>query len=84
MVLVLTDPEHNWEVPLSRLQSFPFQALMIASSIQDSLEVARGAKDLTEVRAMLGKIETRIDALIDAARAATTETKEQAADANRA
>ena len=41
-------------------------------------------KDLTEVRAMLGKIETRIDALIDAARAATTETKEQAAEANRA
>jgi hypothetical protein len=33
---------------------------------------------------MLGKIETRIDALVDAARAATTETKEQAADANQA
>ena len=64
---------------MSRLQSFPFQALMIASRIQDSLEVAREAKDLTEVRAVLGKIETRIDA----ARAATTETKEQAADANR-
>ena len=68
---------------MSRLQSFPFQALMIASRIQGSLEVAREAKDLTEVRAVLGKIETCIDALIDAARAATTETKEQAADANR-
>ena len=56
---------------------------MIASRIQDSLEVAREAKDLTEVRAELGKIETRVDAHIDAARAATTETKEQAADANR-
>jgi hypothetical protein len=84
VVLVLTHTEHNWEVLLSRLQSFPFQALMLASSIQDSLEVAREAKDLTEVRAMLGKIETRIDALINAARAATTETKEQAVGANRA
>ena len=84
MVLVLTHTERNSEVPLSRLQSFPFQAPMIASSIQDSLEVAREAKDMTEVRAMLGKIETRIDALVDAARAATTETKEQAADANQA
>ena len=57
---------------------------MIALGIQDSLEVAHEAKDLTEVRALLGKIETRIDALINAARATTTETKEQAADANRA
>ena len=77
-------PSKDWDC-VDLLRPPTLTALsMTASSVQDSLEAAREAKDPTEVRAMLGKIETRIDALIDAARAATTETKEQAVGANRA
>ena len=76
--------KHRTETPLSRLQSFPFQALMIASNVQDGLAAARDANDIAEVRAILATIESHVHALVEAARTATTETKQQASEAGRA
>ena len=65
-------------VPL--IDEIPGKALLIASNIQDELDVARQAKDVAAVRPALDNIERHIGRLIDAAKAAQHEREEADAD----